>query len=306
MNGKFKLITGLGNKDENKVKSLVLLWAKAGADIFDTSPVAVPCIQKALIENGFNIDNFDFCTSYAIKGDTHGKKAKIDSILCHMCGKCKEICIEGAITPPDVDEEKCIGCSQCKKICKHGAISLHDSDDAGFFELLKKDIKLDTVEIHISIKDKKIIKDEFKKIIKALNNSVCARNSKISVCFNRTYFSNLKTEKILKKLKELSGKREFIVQTDGNSMNGANNTLASTVETVAFGLFVKGLGYDVILSGGCNEFTAELANKAGLNCSIGFGSFARKMTEKLSEDEKLKVAKEFVRKTKELLNDKSC
>lgn len=306
MSGKFKLITGLGNKDKNKVKSLVLLWAKAGADIFDVSPSTIPDIEQTLIENGLNLDDFDFCTSYAIKGDTHGKKAKIDPILCKLCNKCKKVCIEGAIEPPNVNELKCIGCSHCKKACKYGAISLYDSDDDGFFELLKKDVKLDTVEIHISIKDKKIIKEEFKKIIKALNNSNCAKNTKISICFNRTYFSNNKTEKILEKLKELSGKREFMVQTDGNSMNGANNTLAGTIEAVAFGLFVKSLGYDVILSGGCNEFSAELANKAGLICSIGYGSFARKMTENLPEDEKLKAAKEFVRKTKELLNDKQC
>ena len=56
MSGKFKLITGLGNKDENKVKSLVLLWAKAGADILDTSPVTIPSLQKAFIENGLNLE----------------------------------------------------------------------------------------------------------------------------------------------------------------------------------------------------------------------------------------------------------
>lgn len=306
MNGKFKLITGLGNKDKNKVKSLVLLWAKAGADIFDTSPITTPCIQEALIENGLNLDDFDFCTSYAIVGDTHGKKAKIDPLICKMCKKCKDVCIEGAIEPPNIDKSKCIGCSHCKKACEYNAIQIYDDTDEDFFELLEKNVKLDTVEIHISIKDKKIIKEEFKKIIKALDRSTCAKNSKISVCFNRTFFSNSKTEKILAKLKKLSGKREFVVQADGNSMNGANNTIAGTIETVAFGLFVKSLGYDVILSGGCNEYTAELAKKAGLNCSIGFGSFIRKMTENLPDDEKLKTAKEFVRKTKELLNDKSC
>ena len=76
MSGKFKLITGLGNKDENKVKSLVLLWAKAGADIFDTSPVTIPSLQKAFIENGLNLEDFDFCTSYAIKAIFTVKKQK--------------------------------------------------------------------------------------------------------------------------------------------------------------------------------------------------------------------------------------
>lgn len=299
--GKFKLIAGLGNKDANKVKDLVLLWAEAGADIFDISPSTVEFVQENLKENGFNLNDFDFCVSTAIEGDIHGKKAKIDRTKCRECNKCKKVCIENAINPPFVDELKCIGCKHCLKACKYGAIDFYDDINGELLNLINKNFKIDTVEIHISIKDKKVIKNEFKKLIKILDNSTSAKNSKISVCFNRKYFSNSKTEKILKKLKEAVNQREFIVQADGNSMNAADNKLSGTIETVAFGLFIKSLGYDVILSGGCNEYTAELAKKAGLICSIGFGSFARKMTENLSYDEALKTASEFIQKTKETL-----
>ncbi len=300
MSGKFKLITGLGNKDINRVKDLVLIWAKAGADIFDTSPAVVEEVQRAFISNGLDLDDYDFCVSTAIEGDIHGKKAKINPEICTKCGKCTGKCPENAINPPFVSELKCIGCMKCKKSCKYGAIEFYD-DDSGFFEIINKNVKIDTVEVHISIKDKELIKSEFKKIIRALDFSNSAKNAKISVCFSRKYFSNSKTEKILLKLKKLSGKRDFAVQADGNSMNGGKDELQGTVEAVAFGLFVKSLGYEVILSGGCNAHTAHLAHEAGLLCSIGYGSFARKLTAGLDFETALNRAKEFVYKTKELI-----
>lgn len=298
MSGKFKLITGLGNKDANKVKDLVLLWMEAGADIFDTSCSTLPYLQKACIEAGYNLDNFEFCVSIALEGDIHGKKAKIDKDKCKLCGKCAEACPEKAINPPFLDELKCIGCHHCKKVCKTGAISFYDEINNDLETLLKTNSKIDTVEIHISIKDKKEIIKQFKKIINLLN-----KNIKISVCLSRKYFSNSKTEKILAKLKELSKERDFVVQTDGCSMNGGKNDISGTIEAVSYGLFVKSLGYEIILSGGCNEFTAPLAKKCGLDCSIAFGSFARKLTEGIEHKEAVKIAKDFVGKTKEFIND---
>lgn len=292
MDGKFKLITGLGNKDKNKVKDLVLLWVEAGADIFDTSCAALPFVQEACVNRGVNLNDFEFCVSVSILGDIHGKKAKINQILCKKCGACARKCSEGAMNPPFVDELKCIGCAHCKKVCKYGAIEFFDDKNDDLSDLLKTNSKVDTIEVHISTKDKKEIIKEFKKILKLADGRV----NKISVCLNREYFSNLKTRKLLAKLKELTEGFEFVVQADGNSMNGGNNSLAGTIEAVAFGLYVKSLGYDVILSGGCNEYTAELAHKAGLKCSIAYGSFARKITT-------LNEAKEFVLKTKEMIND---
>ena len=70
-----------------------------------------------------------------------------------MCKKCKDVCIEGAIEPPNIDKSKCIGCSHCKKACEYNAIQIYDDTDEDFFELLEKNVNLDTVEIHISIFD---------------------------------------------------------------------------------------------------------------------------------------------------------
>ena len=128
----------------------------------------------------------------------------------------------------------------------------------------------------------------------------------MSVCLNRNYFSNETVKELLFELKEITKDKPFIVQADGNSMNGGSEDLSSTVETIAFGNFVKNLGYDVVLSGGTNEYSAKLANEINLDCSIGYGSFARKMTEAKEEKEALKIASDFVKRTKSLLNAKQC
>ena len=158
------------------------------------------------------------------------------------------------------------------------------------------------VEVHISIKDIEKIKNDYKKIIDKLKNINCI----MSVCLNRNYFSNETVKELLFELKEITKDKPFIVQADGNSMNGGSEDLSSTIETIAFGNFVKNLGYDVVLSGGTNEYSAKLANEINLDCSIGYGSFARKMTEAKEEKEALKIASDFVKRTKSLLNAKQC
>lgn len=299
--GKFKLITGLGSKDKNKVKDLVLVWMKAGADIFDTSIDVMPYIQSEAIKAGFDLNKYTFCVSIPVKGDIHGKKAKIIKEKCTLCNQCKNVCIDCAINPPEIDKLRCIGCSRCQKVCGYNAIEIYD-DEIEFDEFLKKDVKLDMVEVHISIKDIEKIKNDYKKIIDKLKNINCI----MSVCLNRNYFSNETVKELLFELKEITKDKPFIVQADGNSMNGGSEDLSSTIETIAFGNFVKNLGYDVVLSGGTNEYSAKLANEINLDCSIGYGSFARKMTEAKEEKEALRIASDFVKRTKSLLNAKQC
>lgn len=298
--GKFKVITGLGNKDKNKVKDLVLIWMKAGADIFDTSIEVMPYIQEEAKKAGFNLDDYIFCVSIPIEGDIHGKKAKIIKEKCNLCNLCKKVCVDNAINPPFVDELKCIGCSRCFDVCGNNAIKMYD-DKIAFEKPFDKNIKLDMVEVHISIDDIDKIKKDYKKIIDVFND----RNVTISVCLNRKCFSNNTVIKLLSELKEMTNK-PFIVQADGNPMNGANEDIKSTIETLAFGNFVKNLGYEVVLSGGTNKYTAELAGKMNLDCSIGFGSYIRKMTDNKDKDEAIKIAFDFVKRTKELLNAKQC
>ena len=302
---RIKLVTGLGNKDLNKVYDLVLIWMKAGADIFDMAPSVLFDVQKKAESDGFDLNNYEFCVSIPIKGDIHGKKARIDKNICTKCGVCAEMCSEKAIVNFEADEKRCIGCSHCAKACKTGAITMHDDINNDFENLLNKNVKLDTAEIHIAVEDADKIYKDFEKYIDRIAKfeEKTGKKIKISVCLNREYFSNKSAKEILENLYKLKGGREFVVQSDGLSMNLGKEELASTIETVAFSLFVKKLGYDVILSGGTNSYTANLAHKAGLNCPIAYGSFARKMTENLKFEEAVIKAKEFIKKTKEEFND---
>ncbi len=297
MNGKIRLITGLGNKDVNKVKDLVLLWANAGVDAFDMSPFVIVDVQKYLVEMGENLNKFDFCVSIPILGDIHGRKAKINKDKCQRCNICARSCIQKAINPPVVDKERCIGCAHCKRICKFNAIEMYDDVNNDFEMLLKTNAKIDTVELHISLKDKEQVKKQFKKLVGAAKG----RCKRISVCFSREHYSNSDTKELLKELKELARGFLFVVQTDGNPMNNGINTIKGTIEAVAFGIYVKSLGYNVILSGGTNEFTAKLAHDAGLECAISYGSYARKLTENMDKEQAIKTISSFISKTKEYL-----
>lgn len=297
--GKFKLIAGLGNNDKNKVKDLVLLYKKAGADIFDISPEIFEYVQQEYIKAGFDLSSSVFCVSVPVSGDIHGKKVKINPKLCKKCNKCKKYCIQKAIEPPFVKEEKCIGCLNCLKKTSCKAIESYDNKSSNFEKLINSNAKIDIVEVHISTKDKKIIKTEFKNIIKKLEDRNCA----VSVCLNRQFFSNTKSLKILDELKNLSKGRTFMVQADGKSMNSGNETLAGTIEAVAFGLFLSEYNFDITLSGGTNSYTAKLAKEAGLDCSVAFGSYARKIVDDKDEPDALDIAANFVKQTKEILND---
>lgn len=289
----------MGLSDREKVCSLVNVWAGAKADIIDTSPFVMYDVQKMLLEKGFNLLDFDFCISVPISGDIHAKKAKISQDKCILCAKCKKECSENAIDPPHIKTNFCIGCARCKNVCPNNAILMYDNKNDGLKDFLDTKAKLDTLEIHISIDDIDLIKKEFKEKLFRIKDTDC----KISVCLSRKFFSNRQVEKLLPELKNFCGGRNFLVQADGNSMNGGTDDYASTLETVAFGLFCKKLGYNVILSGGTNSYTAKLAHETGFKPSIAYGSYARKLVSGYNYENALKKAKEFVLKTKELIND---
>ncbi len=300
--GKFKLIAGLGNKDKNRVKDLVLLWLKAGAEGFDISASSLQFVQTAIKNNGYRLDDYEFSTSIFLKGDIHGKKAKILLDKCNFCRECEKKCTEHAIKTPYIDELRCIGCYECLEACKFSAIDFYNDTTEDFFDLLKTDVKLDIVTIYISIEDKTKIVPEFSEILDKITN----KKPKIQVALSRKYFSNKDIEEILIKLKEITSKKGFqlVVQADGNSLVDKNEGISGAIEAVACALLIKKSGFDEItISGGCNEHSAKLVKSANLNCSVAYGSYARNLIDGLEYDEALRMAEFFASKSKEFLND---
>ena len=296
----FKLICGLGNTDIKNIKALVKLYARAGAWMFDVSPFVLGVLNEAINEENLNPYDYKYCISVPVEGDAHGKKAKIITEKCKKCLKCTKMCPQNAIRDFVVDKNKCIGCAICKKNCPCGAIKLFDKTD--YFDelnkILRSDLKLDCIELHASVGSKKKILCRLKKICKKFKGD-------ISLCISRKYFSTQEAVLIIKKAQEIAkDNTNFYVQADGNSMNGANEKLISTLECVAFALALRENGIDqskIILSGGVNEFTKKLCNELLFSpLAIAFGTYARKLVLNLGHNDALRVAKRLVENANEI------
>ncbi len=299
----FKLICGLGNSDTENIKALVKLYAKAGAWMFDVSPFALHALNEAIKEVNLNPSDYKFCVSIPIEGDIHGRKAKILHNKCFKCGKCIKKCPQNAINYFEISADKCIGCGICKKVCSNGAIKMFDKTDY-FDELkrkLKTDLKLDCVELHASVGSKNLVLKKLKKICKKYKGE-------ISLCISRKYFSTQDALEIIDKATEITKyNKAFYIQADGNSMNGANTELTSTIECAAFALALKEAGVDekkIILSGGVNEYTPKLCKELSLSpLAIAFGTYARKAVANHDHQKAFNIAKNLVNCT---LEDCQC
>jgi NAD-dependent dihydropyrimidine dehydrogenase PreA subunit len=262
-----------------------------------------------------------FCVSAGVAGDIHCAKAVLDNEKCVKCGKCILMCRQNAIimqdlefpapqpalvnvlksaapTPahltPDnkstakrviVKSEKCIGCKRCK--CKYGAIKYEEnaSNLERTVEIAEK-YDAECVELHISTK-----KSPVKEIKYLAKNLKCP----LSLCLDRTYYSNKRIKKLLKQAVEIAGPSGLIVQADGAPMSGGDNSYEATLQAVATAHLVQDSGAYILISGGTNSKTAALAKMCGLRFNgISSGSYARKLVKGKPFDSAVKKAKEFV------------
>lgn len=276
----FKLILGLGNKDIESVKKISTFYIKNGIDMIDCSADTILEIQKNLKADNFDLNRVKFCVSVALLGDVHTRKAKINK-NCVQCSKCKNVCSEGAIEKFEnkyrVNSLKCSGCGHCEVVCKHRAVDIYNYNSffADIETIKNPEIKLDILELHLSIKKKKKILEAFSKVCKNYKGN-------ISVCISRKYFGNEKINKLIKELKNIfdmyNPNFEFMLQLDGNSVNNANDEYSSNLEALAFYKQFSNLDYKIIISGGLNFKTIELLKLFGLKpYGLAFGSYARKL-----------------------------
>lgn len=309
-NEKFKLILGLGNKDTKSAIDTALLYAKAGVRFFDFAPEIYPDFIKALKKTGFQASDFTLCVSAAVLGDIHGRKAKISDVVCSGCGLCAKNCPQNAINQDKktkkstIELKKCIGCGQCKKITGCYAISF---DYANFEintlkQLINQGYAPDMVEFHASIPDKKQIIADFKDILTIFKGD-------ISVCINRRLFLIEETIELLVEMKNLfkaaNYDAEFLVQTDGASMNGGASDENSTLDCILFAEelleFSKTFGVRLILSGGTNINTPDMALNHFADGDdfpiIAYGTYARKIVSNLPQKEAYDAAKNLYEKT---------
>ena len=308
----FKLVCGAGNEDAKEVEKLVALYSAAGCKFFDLSAKeeVVEAAKKALGDKeGY------LCVSVGIKGDPHVRKAQIDYEKCVGCHKCEEICPQKTIHHCKVKQFRCIGCGKCYSVCKQGAIS-YISESKNLREVLPPLIAkgIDCIELHAMGKSvmntggQDLENDDYETFEK-WNYINELYNGMLSICTARQYLSD---EKMLERIKLMLINRSpysTIIQADGYPMSGSKDDYKTTLQAVATAEIVQNEKFPayLMLSGGTNSKTAELAKMCGINFNgIAIGTFARKivrqyidredfLTNKYAFNSALEIAKNLVK-----------
>lgn len=289
----FKLICGAGNENLKEVERLVAVYAAAGCRFFDLAN-SEEALQAAQLGLDFAIpkeeqENYHFCVSVGTKGDQHLQKARINQDICKRCEQCRIACPQKAINQYlKVIKEKCIGCLKCKLACKHNAIEIYSENKPLNFSTFKL-FRPTCIEFHASDANE----DEVDKIWDDLNKNF---DGILSICLGRGKLSN---EKVVNRVKRFIAQRKpytTIIQTDGSPMSGGADDYKTTLQAVAMAEIIQNekLPVYLILSGGTNSKTAELANQCGVNFNgIAFGSYARKIVREYIEQEDFLENKEI-------------
>ena len=271
----FKLVCGAGNEDCESVKRLVYIYAKAGCDYFDISArkEILDSAKEAVALAGRNDGHY--CVSVGIKGDPHITKAKIRDSVCIKCGNCYRNCPNDAVLSSImIDEKRCIGCGTCAKKCPTGAITMFEKD-VNVKEILPYMVKngAEILELHIMGHDKADLDYKWN-IINECNPKYA------SICIDRENFGN---KEVLERIRGMIAHRKpytTIVQADGIPMSGSDDSYKTTLQAVAMAEIIQNanLPVHIVLSGGTNSKTAELAKLCGINYwGIAVGSWARKI-----------------------------
>lgn len=286
----FKLVLGLGNQDLESIKHLVEIYCEAGADMFDINPSkeAVETVFDTIKKSGKDIKDFYYSISTALAGDVHAQKCFITPEKCKRCGKCVKKCPQNAIVfedkYPKVITQKCIGCRKCDD-CK--AISFADTKtEIDNIVKIATEYNLDCIELHLSAK--KIPDDEIKYIIKEFDGV-------LSLCLDRKHYSNERVKKLVNKVIKWNKSAKFIIQADGVPMSGGDNSFESTLQAVSMAHLVQPYGTYILMSGGTNEKTSELAKMCSLRYNgVSVGSYARKIVKDKTKEDAVIAAKKLI------------
>ena len=295
----FKLVCGAGNEDATEVEKLVKLYSSAGCKFFDLS--AKPEIVDAA-KRGLEDREGYFCVSVGIKGDPHVRKACIDGEKCVGCHKCEEICPQKAIRGSKINKVRCLGCGKCEKVCRHNAI-YYVCENKDLREVLPPLIEkgIDCIELHAMGENDDEVFEKWQYINENFDGL-------LSICTARGHLSE---EKMIERIKSMTACRKpfsTIVQADGFPMSGGKDDYKTTLQAVSTAEIVQNakLPVYIMLSGGTNSKTSELAKMCGINYNgIAVGTFARKivaryvdrvdfLTNKYAFEDALKIAKTLV------------
>lgn len=322
----FKLICGAGNENLQEVERLVTLYAASGCHFFDLSAdknvlfAAQKGLEKGLKFNsgsnfdllspsleikdfgpsareGQKINDYHFCISFGTKNDQHMQKAKINSDKCKKCGVCVAVCPQNAVNGEfQIVENYCIGCFRCKAACEFSAIDGYSKNKPIDLSIYQLD-NLSCIELHVSdeadaLRDWDYLCENF--------------DGMLSICIARGKFSNESVLNLIKKMVEKRAPYTTIIQADGAPMSGGEDDYKTTLQAVAMGELVQKaqLPAYVLLSGGTNSKTAQLAKLCGVDFNgIAVGSYARKIVKNYIEREDFLENKLIFREAQKIAAD---
>ncbi len=281
----FKLICGAGNEDAEEVYKLSLVYTLAGAASIDLSarPEVVAAARRAVTEAQAMAHAFPIRTvtppfltvSVGMPGDAHVRKARILSDRCTQCNACIPVCPTDAI--PDmlvILETRCIGCGACSVACQDDAIGYaHKEVEMERTLIACLEAGAENIELHASVPDHEPTLKEWMLITQLLPESF------VSVCLDRGYLSNHALRTRIERMLERAPGR-MMVQADGIPMSGGRDDYNTTLQAIATADIVAKtkLPVHILLSGGTNAKTMELAAACGVPCAgVSIGTFARHM-----------------------------
>ncbi len=151
------------------------------------------------------------------------------------------------------------------------------------------DLPIDCLELHASVED--AITDKWQ----WMNDNF---DGFLSLCISRGKLSDVG---LIKRVREVCAVREpytTIIQADGFPMSGGKDDYKTTLQAVATAEIVQNANLPayLLLSGGTNSKTAELARLCGIDFNgIGIGSFARKIIQDCPEEQEVAaIAKKLI------------
>lgn len=314
----FKVVCGAGNEDPEEVYKLCMVYTLAGALGIDLSAnvavvkMAVKGVDRALaLAPTFNIHipvRPFLNVSVGLKGDPHVRKAEILADNCTACGNCLEVCEQAAIEngdPPAVLTHRCIGCGMCSEICDCDAVDFY-TRKVDFEDILPKCLALgvENVELHATINDDKSVIRDWRRICNLVPNQF------VSMCIDRSQLSDLHLAERVKQACEAAKQDQVIIQADGAPMSGGSDDYNTTLQAVACADIVQksGIPVRILLSGGTNSRTGELAARCGLRVhGVSIGTFARKLVRaEISDpdfDKKKNLIENSIAKARTLVNE---
>jgi Fe-S-cluster-containing hydrogenase component 2 len=298
----FKTICGAGNEDADEVERLSYVYTLAGTRGIDVSarPEVVAAARRGIKSahrdaETFEMEVFDpsVTVSIGMPGDHHVRKAVINE-ACTQCNACIPVCPTDAIPDAlEIIQARCIGCGACGIACSDNAIDFFHNE-INTRQALEACISegAESIELHVAIPDHEATLREWDVVVETLPDGL------VSVCLDRGHLSNRDLVERIERMAARAPNRT-IIQADGVPMSGGRNDYNTTLQAIACAdIVVKSqIPVFVLLSGGTNGLSAELAKLAGVPfAGVAIGTYARHLVYPFINQEGFLGNDELIRK----------